>query len=255
MKILALDDEELALENLVSSIRKCVPDAEIAGFMYSEDVLKYLENNSCDCAFLDIGVSEINGISLAKILKEKDSNINIIFATGYDDYFKDAFEMHASGYILKPITVEKVRKELESLRYPVKEDVRITVQCFGNFEIFVDSVPVQFKYSKTKELIAFLVDRKGSLCTNGQIMTALFEDDGHEIYLRSLRKDLFDTFAEKGVNDIFIQQRGKLGINTQKIKCDYYDWCKGKRIGNQYRGEYMTQYSWAEDTNGMLEMN
>ena len=255
MRIIALDDEELALEGLINAIKKCEPNAEVIGFQYAEDVLKYLETNSCDCAFLDIGVSDINGINLAKLLREKDSKLNIVFSTGYDDYFKDAFEMHSSGYILKPITVEKVRKELDNLRYPIKEEKRIKVQCFGNFEIFIDSIPASFKYSKTKELLAYLVDRKGALCTNGEIIATLFESDNHDTYLRSLRKDLIDTFSEKGLSDIFIQQRGSIGINVQQIDCDYYDWCIGKRKGIQYRGEYMNQYSWAEETNGSFEIS
>ena len=187
MRIIVLDDEELALESMMDAVRKCVPDADIKGFGYAEDVLEYLEDNTCDCAFLDVEMSGMNGVDLARLLKEKDSHINIIFSTGYTEYRGEAFDMHASGYILKPITPEKVRKELENLRYPVKDDKRITIRCFGNFEVFIDSVPVQFKYNRTKELLAYLVDRKGVLCSNGEIMAVLFEDDDHDNYLRSLR--------------------------------------------------------------------
>ena len=253
MRIIVLDDEELALENLKNCIQKCSPSAEVICFQYAEDVLEYLKTNTCDCAFLDVEMSGMNGVNLAKILKEKDRNINIIFSTGYSEYRGDAFDLHASGYILKPITVEKVKKELENLRYPIKDESRITIKCFGNFEVYIDSKPVQFRYNKTKELLAYLIDRKGALCTNGEIMVALFEDDNHEIYLRTLRKDLIDKFSEKGLSDVFNQQRGKLGIKADKVKCDYYNWCNGNRIGNEYRGEYMMQYSWAEDTNGLLE--
>lgn len=253
MKVVVLDDEELALENLIECVEKCKPDAEIVGFQYAEDVLDYLETNTCDCAFLDIEMSGMNGVNLAKILKEKNRNINIIFSTGFSEYRGDAFDMHASGYILKPITVEKVKKELENLRYPIKDESRITIKCFGNFEVYIDSKPVQFRYNKTKELLAYLIDRKGALCTNDEIMVALFEDDNHDIYLRTLRKDLIDTFSDKGLNGVFNQQRGKLGIIADKVKCDYYNWCNGNRIGNEYRGEYMMQYSWVEDTNGLLE--
>lgn len=253
MRIIVLDDEELALESMMDAVRKCVPEAEISGFSYADDVLEYLETNTCDCAFLDVEMSGLSGVDLARKLKEMDSHINIIFATGYTEYRGDAFDMHASGYILKPVTPDKVRKELENLRYPVKDERRITIKCFGNFEVFVDSVPVQFRYNRTKELLAYLVDRKGGLCSNGEIMAVLFEDDDHDTYLRSLRKDLMDTFAAKGLQDAFVQQRGKLGIVPSKVKCDYFDWCDGKRLGNQYRGEYMMQYSWAEDTNAMLD--
>ena len=104
MRIIVLDDEELALESMMDAVRKCVPDADIKGFGYAEDVLEYLEDNTCDCAFLDVEMSGMNGVDLARLLKEKDSHINIIFSTGYTEYRGEAFDMHASGYILKPIT-------------------------------------------------------------------------------------------------------------------------------------------------------
>ena len=77
----------------------------------------------------------------------------------------EALDMHASGYILKPITAQKIRKELENLRFPVKPERRNRVyfQTFGNFEVFIDEQPVKFKYDLTKEMLAYLVDRKGGI--------------------------------------------------------------------------------------------
>lgn len=58
----------------------------------------------------------VSGIDVAKQLKEIIPDINIIFVTGYDEYTKDAMAIHASGYIEKPVTAGKVRKETEDLR-------------------------------------------------------------------------------------------------------------------------------------------
>ena len=44
-----------------------------------------------------------------------------------------------------------------------------------------------------------------------------------------------------------------MGIVPQAIRCDYYDWCDGKRMGNAYLGEYMAQYGWSEYTNAALQ--
>ena len=252
MKIIALDDEELALEGLLDAIQACAPDAELHGFSYAEDVLEYLEDHDCDVAFLDVEMAGLNGMELAEQLKLHNPAVNIIFATGFSSYQGSAFYIHASGYLMKPITVEKVRKELANLRRPVPEEKRFQVQCFGNFEVYLDGIPLEFKYHKTKELLAYLVDRKGALCTNGEIIAKLFGDDNHNAYLRSLRKDLLDTLETAGCKDIITQQRGRLGIDPEAIRCDYYDWCDGKRMGNSYRGEYMMQYSWGEYTNAVL---
>ena len=154
---------------------------------------------------------------------------------------------------MKPITAEKVKRELDNLRRPVPEEKRIQVQCFGNFEVYLDGIPLEFKYHKTKELLAYLVDRKGALCTNGEIIAKLFGDDNHNAYLRSLRKDLLDTLETAGCTDIITQQRGRLGIDPAAIRCDYYDWCDGKKMGNPYLEEYMAQYSWSEYTNAALQ--
>ena len=253
MKIIALDDEELALEGLMDAIRACAPNAELHGFSYTEDVLAFLRDHSCDVAFLDVEMAGLNGVELAEQLKLRNPDINLIFATGFSRYQGSAFDLHASGYLMKPITVEKVRKELANLRRPVPEEKHIQVQCFGNFEVYLDGIPLEFKYHKTKELLAYLVDRKGALCTNGEIIAKLFGDDNHNAYLRSLRKDLLDTLETAGCADVITQQRGKLGLVPEAIRCDYYDWCDGKRMGNAYLGEYMAQYSWSEYTNAALQ--
>ena len=98
------------------------------------------------------------------------------------------------------------------------------------------------------------MDRKGALCTNGEIMAILFEDDnGHEAYFRSLRKDLTDVLENAGCGEILSQQRGKIGIVPNLVDCDYFAWCEGNRsAGSLFQGEYMTQYSWSEYTNAML---
>ena len=254
MIVIAVDDERLALENLADSIRQASPDAQIHRFRYSEDALAFAKENQVDVAFLDVEMVSMNGVELAELLKLFHPDINIIFSTGYGHYRDAAFDLHASGYLTKPITPEKVRKELDNLRRPVRNPKRIRIRAFGNFEVYLDGTPISFKYSKTKEMLAYLVDRKGALCTNGEIMAILFEEDkGHEAYFRSLRKDLTDILETAGCSEILSQQRGRLGIIPELVDCDYFSWCVGKSSpGNAYLGEYMTQYSWSEYTNARL---
>ena len=254
MTVIAVDDERLALENLAESIEQASPDARIRRFRYPEDALNFAKENQVDVAFLDVEMIGMNGVELAERLKLYHPDINIIFSTGYGHYRDVAFDLHASGYLTKPITPEKVKKELDNLRRPVRNLKRVRIRAFGNFEVYLDGNPVSFKYSKTKEMLAYLVDRKGALCTNGEILAVLFEDDnGHEAYFRSLRKDLTDVLELAGCGEILSQQRGRIGINPELVDCDYFNWCNGKRSGlNAFHGEYMTQYSWGEYTNAML---
>ena len=254
MIVIAVDDERYALENLVDSIRQASPDAQIHRFRHPDDALDFAKENYADVAFLDVEMVSMNGVELAERLKLHHPDINIIFSTGYGHYRDAAFELHASGYLTKPITSEKVKRELENLRRPVRQPKRVKIRAFGNFEVYLDGHPISFKYSKTKEMLAYLVDRKGALCTNGEIMAILFEDDnGHDAYFRSLRKDLTDVLDSAGCGEILNQQRGRIGIVQEMVDCDYFSWCNGSRSGgNAYQGEYMTQYSWGEYTNALL---
>lgn len=254
MIVIAVDDERYALENLAESIQRAAPNAQIHRFRYPEDALEFAKKNYVDVAFLDVEMVGMNGVELAENLKLFHPDINIVFSTGYGHYRDAAFDLHASGYLTKPITPEKVKKELDNLRRPVRQQKRVRIRAFGNFEVYLDDKPINFKYSKTKEMLAYLVDRKGALCTNGEIMAILFEDDnGHEAYFRSLRKDLTDILEAADCSEIISQQRGRIGIIPETVDCDYFSWCAGKPTpGAAYQGEYMTQYSWGEYTNAML---
>jgi two-component SAPR family response regulator len=254
MIVIAVDDERIALDHLVESIQQASPNAQIHRFRYPEDALAFAKENNVDVAFLDVEMIGMNGVELAERLKLYHTDINIIFSTGYGHYRDAAFELHASGYLTKPITPEKVRKELDDLRRPVRNPKRVQIRTFGNFEVYLDGSPINFKYSKTKEMLAYLVDRRGALCTNGEIIATLFEDDNsHEAYLRSLRKDMTDVLEAAGCGDILSQQRGRIGIVPERVECDYFSWYSGgPSAESSYNGEYMTQYSWGEFTNAML---
>ena len=259
MNIMTVDNEKPALEGLSRTISKVVSDAHIASFRDPQEALEYGMKEKVDIAFLDINMYPLNGVELARQLKKIHPEINIIFTTGYSEYTADAMKLHASGYIMKPVTMEKVRREIEDLRYPIAQTLhaKLQVQTFGNFEAFVNCEPVHFTYKKTRELLAYLVDRKGSLCTNGEIMAILWEDDAndrHTSYLKNLRKDLKNTLESLGCADVLVQRRGMIGIVPAEISCDYYDFLMGKKEARlNYGGEYMSQYSWAEFTHGELE--
>ena len=256
MRIYAIDDEENALEYIVRKIKAAEPSAEVLAFTDPNEAIKSAKNLMFDVVFLDIQMPGINGIDTARKLKKINLKSNIVFVTGYSDYTIDAFAVDASGYLLKPATTEQVRHALDNLRYPIQsvEGPCVTVQCFGNFEIFCNGEPIRFKYSKSKELLAYLTDRKGAVCRNEEVIVNLWEDDeDHASYYRSMIKDIQDSLKAIGCEDIFVKQWGGSAIVKEKIRCDYYDYLDGKASGiNAYKGEYMIQYSWAEETAGAL---
>ena len=103
-------------------------------------------------------------------------------------------------------------------------------------------------------LLAYLVDRRGALCTVSELIAVLFEDDeNHKTYFKSIRKDLIDTLMQVDCIDAIIIQHGKLGINKDNVYCSFFDLLDGKvKLNEVYHGEYMTQYSFGEYTNANL---
>ena len=102
------------------------------------------------------------------------------------------------------------------------------------------------------ELLAYLVDRNGARCSMKELSAILFEDDLHRSYMYQIRLDLMNTLGSLGVEDVVIQSRGYLGIARDKVKCDYFDYLDHK-IEAPVR-EYMTQYSFSEQTYATLFM-
>ena len=139
MTIIALDDEVLQLNMLLKCIRTVAPAAALEGFTAPDELLAFVRRNKIDVAFLDIQLFGANGMDVAKKLKLLQPHVNIIFCTAYSQYAAEAFSLRASGYILKPVTMNAVRTELDTLRNPsimTGADGKLEIQCFGNFDVF-----------------------------------------------------------------------------------------------------------------------
>ncbi len=132
---------------------------------------------------------------------------------------------------------------------------KLQVRCFGTFEVLWKGRPLLFSRSRTKELFAYLVDREGSWCTGGEIISDLWEEGNADKkkYLRVLGSDLTSILKEIGMENILLRMRDQWAVNTELLDCDYYRMLKGDMDAvNSYHGEYMKQYSWAELTVGRL---
>lgn len=260
MKILAVDDKEIPRKVLVRAITEAAPEAEIAAFANGSEVLALANVESFDVAFIDIDMPGKNGIALARELKRLNPKMNIIFATGYDEYMADAFALHSSGYLMKPVTAADVACELKNLRFPPEtlyDAGKLVIRCFGDFEAFVDGKPLTFERSRTKELLAYLIDRRGAIVSLKSVEAALWEEKEQtravSSYLRTLVSDLRRTLGTAGHKDALIKRYGSLGIDMTKVSCDYYEYLEGRPLAiNAWRGEYMSQYPWATETRDSL---
>ena len=259
MKVICVDDERLALEDVLVQCR-AVPEVEEAvGFSSGKQALEWLESHSADIALLDIDMPGMDGIELAIRIREIRPEINVIFLTAYSQYALQAFSLHASGYLLKPADREKLAAEFVYARSSGArpEKARVEARTFGGFDLFVNGEIVNFRKSKCKELLAFLIDKQGSSVTRAEAFAALWEDLQYtrpkQKQLDTIIRLLRETLQEYGIDDIFSMKSGTMRIIPEKISCDAYRLFSGDaKAVNSYHGTYMSSYPWANITEGYL---
>ena len=250
MIAIAVDDEILMLGALVKAVSASPDIREVNKFSDCEDALDFVKKNPVDIAFLDINMRGMGGLALAENIIAARPSCKIVFCTGYEEYAIPAFKLHASGYLMKPISAEDVQTEIDNIKGIKQKEKLLTVHCFGNFEVYAKDEKLMFKRLKTKELFAFLVDRKGAGMTAKQICAVLFPDDEDDTknaaYLRQLVMDLKNTLKSVGAENVLRHETPCYRIDTSLIQCDYLTYLETGKP--EFYGEYMMQYSWAEDT-------
>ena len=261
MNIIAVDDEPLVLNDLLRSLRVVRPVCEPHAFATSREALDHARQNRVDLAFLDIEMPGINGLSLAKQLKEIDPDTHIVFVTSYERYAIEAFALHATGYLLKPVRQESLARELDFVqaRLPALANGRIEVRTFGGFEVIVDGGPLVFGRSKSKELLAYLVDKRGASATTREACATLWEDGEYtasrKSYYQTVVADLRATLAAAGASAMLVKSRNSLAIDPGAFSCDSYRFLEGDAAAvNSYRGDYLPSYSWAEFSVGRFQV-
>ena len=258
-QIMTTDDEPSALRILNRAVHEAEPNAEVRSFSDASEAAAEIRDHGYrpDAAFLDIMMPGCSGLQMAKMIRERSPHTNIVFVTAYSDYTLDALKLHSSGYMIKPPTAENILAEFNNLLYPPKQErrSRIWVQCFGRFELFEEGIPVQFPSPKCKEILAYLIDRRGTVVNTGELCSVLWEADSisRKSQLRTYIAELSHTLEKVGAQDIFIKSRNSFAVAKERIDCDYYRFLEGETAAvNTYMGEYMSQYSWAEMTLGTL---
>ena len=262
MLIFVIDDEPKMCRLLEKTVREAAPEARVLAFPGGIQAVEAIETQGLRPAviFSDIIMPELDGLELAVRLKTAAPDAKLVFVTGHTQYAFNAYQLHASGYIIQPADAARVREELEKLPAPARRlpgAERLQVRCFGYFEVFWQGKPLEFRRMQTKELLAFLVDRRGSFCSAEEIIAGIWEDEGGlkaaKHRLRNLTDDLRKSLSAIGREGLLLHRRNQLAILPEGLDCDYYRMLDGDMEAvNSFRGEYMAQYSWAELTKGNL---
>lgn len=258
MIALCVDDEYLPLEALRRAVEKSGDVTEVYAFEDELEALDWARVHAVNIAFLDIELHEMNGIQLAEELARIHPDISVVFCTSYEKYAVEAIGLHMDvGYLVKPFRASQVQAEIDHVKEKRFQARKLRVIAFGEFTVYAGEQPLEFRRTKTKELFAYLIDRRGAQIGASQLCLVLWENEKETEkqldYLYHLISDLKATLAQAGAADVFHSGNQGYSVNPARIDCDFYQLLdQAPGASEYYTGEYMNQYSWAENTNAWL---
>jgi len=228
IRIGAVDDERHALKRFERMVKQN-DEVQLCGlFETGAQLLSYLQESPLDAVFLDIEMPGVNGMEIAQQILDLNGNINIVFITAFNQYAVDAFEMQAMDYILKPIKKERLEKTIERLlnmKRPSIKPGKVFIQCFGDFEVFIDEEALVWKNSKAKEILAFLVHKNGVAVSWEKIADAVWPDYDLEKSQTNFHANSYllrKKLAAEGIEGILEGGRGNYRVRKEKVICDYF---------------------------------
>ncbi len=118
--VILVDDSKVILSDGVAVLEEILPAATITGFIWPQEAVDYAKTNRVALAILDIELGTASGLDLSRTLLKINPRMNIVFLTAYPDYSLEAWETEASGFMVKPLTAERMKNQLEKLRHPLQ---------------------------------------------------------------------------------------------------------------------------------------
>lgn len=116
--VIMVDDNKVILNGGLQIIEQVIPNASVTGFTKPSEAVDFAKANRVALAFLDIEMGTVSGLDVCRELLAVNPRANVVFLTAYSEYSLDAWDTGAIGFMVKPLTVEGVRKQLEKLKYP-----------------------------------------------------------------------------------------------------------------------------------------
>lgn len=243
MRVILVDDEPIILENL-KEILIDFQEIEIMGtYTQPSQVLFELQSTQPEVAFIDIEMYGMNGIELAEQLLMKNNNLDVVFVTAYNHYASEAFEVNAIDYLLKPIKPERVAKTIEKLLRRMENEKceisnMVSITQFGMFQIKSGNQTVKWSRSKSRELLAYLLQNEGkwiSKYTLCEIQWQDYEPNQALAYLQTSIYALRKNLKEYGIENIKIEYlEERYRVTTKNIRTDVMIFEKEYREYKEY---------------------
>jgi two-component SAPR family response regulator len=189
LKVIIIDDERHSIDILKILLENTKQVTVINTFQSPIQALNGINNIQPNVIFMDINMPEMNGIKLANNIRLINNNVEIVFVTTCDKYAFQAYSVDALDYLLKPISQDSIDKVIKRLikiysNYSIKQSNKsqARIQCFGEFEVYSDSSvePLQWRTSKSKELMAYFFQNRGTPISKWKLCEVLWSGDDRD---------------------------------------------------------------------------
>ena len=251
MRAIIVDDEERMRKSFIR-LSDGVEDLKIAGsFENPEHALEFAKNSRVDLAFLDIEMPEMSGLELASRLRMIKQDMLIVFVTAFEEYIREANQIGADYYILKPFKKETLQQVISKMKILSSVQLKdIQIQTFGRFVVKKNGKVVPLT-GKAKEILALLVTRRGKEVSNEELYSTIWEGRPYgnvemKVYYNALKR-LKVILSEYGMSNLLKSAaRGQM-VDTDLFDCDYYSWKEGNgKEKDRFEEEFLSEYSWSE---------
>ena len=250
MRAIVVDDEPMMIKSFMR-LSSGIEDLQVLStFESPEDALEFVKSNTVDIAFLDVEMSTMSGIQLAKELRAVRPDILIVIISAYGEYIKDSNIIGADYYIVKPYKHETLEMMMARMRLLVKrQEKELYMKTFGEFEVLKNGKPTSIT-GKAKEILAYCVIMQGKEATNEEIYSALCEGREYnnvnmKVYYNAIKR-LKDSLSDDNIPDLLVSTKHGQLANTDIFDSDLYEWLKkGNKDISKIPGGFMPKYDWA----------
>lgn len=259
IKIAVIDDEINPLKSFVENIID-KSDVQCSYFMRDpQALLDSVVKDGYDAVFLDINMPIMNGVDLACRIVGRAPDVCIVFISGYaqnETEIGKRVGKNLIGFCYKPYSAERIEDFVGRIKQVRGIGREVYARTFGSFDLFVDGEKVEFDSQKSKEFLAYLVDRRGATVLMSETVTALWPlrplDKAKMLY-RNAKSRLDITLRGVGLQNLVRFGRAQASVNTDLMECDMWRYTDDES-DMSYSGEYLISYDWSVNTQHRLDM-
>jgi len=254
MRTIIVDDEFWSIEQFKIECEKINGVSLIGYFDNPIEAMEFCKDTKVELALLDIEMPGMSGLELARELRKISPQMVIVFVTAYDNYLSESIKIPADYYLLKPYTKEDIENVIVRAKLLTKrQEKRVRITTFGQFDVFIDGKPAKFNGKKVKELFALLVDKNGHPLNTEEAFSYLWEGEDYNnnnaSKYRKLWARLQEFLQENDLEELIHIEKGEKSLNVDMVECDYFNFLNGDPASiKKFTFTYMSDYWWSEYT-------